>query len=113
MEAVGFRDEWKDLGLTEADLHVLQLAIASNPTSGDVIAGTNGVRKIRFTAPGSGRGKSGSFRVFYLAVPEYGVVVLAMTLAKNEKENLSKAERNAIANFAATIKAELDKEYGS
>ncbi|WP_220369753.1 hypothetical protein [Paludisphaera rhizosphaerae] len=111
IEAVGFRDEGEDLALSEADLHILQLEIAAHPTAGDVIAGTNGVRKVRFTAPGSGRGKRGSYRVFYIALPEYGVVVLAMTLAKGEKDNLTKAERNVIAGFAATIKAELDKEY--
>lgn len=113
IEVAGFFAEWTALGLTEADLHVLQLILASRPTAGAVIAGTNGVRKIRFAAPGSGRGKSGSYRVFYLPVAEHVVVVLVATLAKAERENLSKAERNAVARLVAAVKAGLDEEARS
>ncbi|MDG3008375.1 hypothetical protein [Paludisphaera mucosa] len=110
IEVAGFFAEWTGLGLTEADLHVLQLTLASRPTAWAVVAGTNGVRKIRFSAPGSGRGKSGGFRVFYLPVVEHAVVVLVVTLSKSERENLTKAERNAVAKLVATVKAGLEKE---
>jgi hypothetical protein len=110
VEAAGFAAEWTGLGLTDADLHVLQAVLAARPTAGAVVAGTNGVRKVRFTAPGSGRGKSGSYRVFYLPVVAHDVVVLIVTLAKKERENLTKAERNAVARLAAAIKAGFEKE---
>lgn len=84
--------------------------LAARPAAGAVVAGTNGVRKLRFTAPGSGRGKSGAFRVFYLPLAEHDVIFLVVTLSKNERENLTKAERNAIAKLAAVVKAKLAQE---
>lgn len=41
----------------------LQFALVSNPELGPVIAGTGGVRKLRWAAPG--RGKRGGYRVIY------------------------------------------------
>ncbi|WP_337174833.1 hypothetical protein [Paludisphaera sp.] len=107
VEVPGFISEWTGLGLTDADLHVLQAVLAARPAAGAVVPGTNGVRKVRFAAPGSGRGKSGSFRVFYLPIAEHDVIILVVTLSKNERENLTKSERNAIAKLAAVIKAQL------
>lgn len=112
VEVPGFISEWTGLGLTDADLHVLQAVLAARPAAGAVVAGTNGVRKIRFSAPGSGRGKSGAFRIFYLPIVEHDVIILVVTLSKNERENLTKAERNAIARLATVIKSELARERG-
>jgi hypothetical protein len=108
-EVAGFIAEWTGLGLTDADLHALQMTLADRPTAGAVVAGTNGVRKIRVSAIGSGRGKSGSFRVFYLPVIDHDVIVFIATLSKSERENLDKAGRNAVAKMAATLKASLEK----
>ena len=41
----------------------LQMALVANPELGPVIAGTGGVRKLRWAAPG--RGKRGGYRVIY------------------------------------------------
>lgn len=113
VEVSGFTALWSHFGLTDADLHVLQVTLAAHPTAGDVVAGTNGVRKIRYTPPGSGRGKSGAFRIFYLNLPERGVVFLIALLSKNDKANLSKAERNAVGAWVSSIKADAEKGGGS
>lgn len=42
---------------------LLQLRLVSEPSAGDVIKGTGGLRKIRWQ--GSGRGKRGGVRVVY------------------------------------------------
>jgi hypothetical protein len=109
VELPGFRARWARLGLEDAALHVLQMAIADRPTAGAVVAGTNGVRKVRFAAPGENVGKSGAYRVFYYPDAEHGVVVLMSVLAKNEETNLSKAQRNALAGVVAELRAELKK----
>ena len=44
--------------------------LAANPTAGDLIEGTGGVRKVRFAA--RGKGKSGGARVIHYFVPEDG-----------------------------------------
>lgn len=109
VEVDAFRARWKAADLTDADLHVLQLTLAAHPAAGDVVSGTNGVRKVRFAAPGSGRGKSGSYRVLYLNIVEHEVVFLLSVLAKNERANLTKAERNEIARWVGELKADLDR----
>ena len=75
-----------------------------NPKAGDVMKGTGGLRKVRFAFPGSG--KSGSVRVCYIDIEGVLEIHLIDVFAKNEKENLSKAERNAIRIVVEQIKAE-------
>lgn len=62
--------------------------LASHPKAGDLMEGTGGVRKLRW---GRGaQGKSGGFRVIYY---------LLTLFAKNERANISKAERNELAKL--------------
>ena len=50
----------------------LQMALVANPELGPVIAGTGGVRKLRWAAPG--RGKRGGYRVIYYVRRPKGVI---------------------------------------
>ena len=59
--------------------------------------GTGGLRKLRIAF--EGRGKSGSGRVCYVDFVVYSKIYLITAYPKNEKENLSKAEKNAIATM--------------
>ena len=67
--------------------------IAAHPTEGDLIEGTGGARKIRWAKPG--RGKSGGIRVIYYHCNDDMPIFLLIVYGKNERSNLSKAERNA------------------
>ena len=75
--------------------------LAADPTCGVIIPGSGGVRKVRF---GFGaRGKSGGARVIYLySGPGLPVFVLAV-FAKNEKSNLTAAERNALGKLVTAM----------
>jgi hypothetical protein len=69
--------------------------LAADPGCGVVIPGSGGIRKVRF---GFGaRGKSGGARIIYLYSGETLPVFVLTVFAKNEKANLSPAERNALA----------------
>ncbi|WP_245751121.1 type II toxin-antitoxin system RelE/ParE family toxin [Desulfomicrobium apsheronum] len=58
------------------------------------LQGKGGVRKVRFA--GEGRGKSGAYWVvYYYHSEDIPLFVLAL-FAKNEKANLTKAERNEL-----------------
>jgi len=92
-----FPAQWGRLKLTEADLQILELRILAEPLMGTVIPGTKGLRKARFSIPGSDKGKSGSFRVFYFYARAYGTVFLWAIIAKGVSDDLSMADRNAIA----------------
>ncbi len=99
-----FTKKWQDLGFTDDELSQLQQVLLENPKAGDVMKGTGGLRKVRFAFPGSG--KSGSVRVCYIDIEGVLEIHLIDVFAKNEKENLSKAERNAIRIVVEQIRAE-------
>ena len=99
-----FTKKWQDLGFTDDELSQLQQVLLENPKAGDVMKGTGGLRKVRFAFPGSG--KSGSVRVCYIDIEGVLEIHLIDVFAKNEKENLTKAERNAIRIVVEQIKAE-------
>jgi hypothetical protein len=58
------------------------------------LQGKGGVRKVRFA--GEGRGKSGAYRVIYYYHSEDIPLFVLALFAKNEKANLTKAERNEL-----------------
>jgi hypothetical protein len=75
--------------------------VAADPQCGDVIRGTGGFRKVRVAR--KGMGKSGGARVVYIWRNDRFPVFLIAVFPKNEKENLSMAERNALKKRADSI----------
>jgi hypothetical protein len=84
----------------------LEESIAAKPERHPLIPGTGGFRKARWRRPG--RGKSGGVRVIYYFMLRPDVVFLADLYAKNEKENLTHAERNQLRKIAS----EIQREFG-
>lgn len=82
----------------------LQNDLLINPKRGDVIQGTNGVRKARVANRQQNRGKSGSFRYIYLYLEKAGIVFLFMFYGKNEQDNLSAEEKKTVALLAKQYK---------
>ena len=72
--------------------------LAENPTAGDIMEGTGGVRKVRWARRGGG--KSGGFRVNYSEV--IPLFALAM-FEKSAKANLSAAEKNEMKKLTAIL----------
>jgi len=77
------------------------LTVAADPECGEVMKGTGGFRKFRVAR--GGKGKSGGARVVYIQRDNTVPVFLIAVFPKNEKENLTKAERNALKKRADTI----------
>ena len=100
-----FDKNWKGMGLTDDNLKELQEELILNPTKGDPMKGTGGLRKIRIAF--ENRGKSGSGRVCYVDFAVYEKIYLITAYPKNEKENLSKFERNAIAAMIRQLESNL------
>ena len=80
--------------------------LAVHPQSGDLMKGTGGIRKLRWSA--QGKGKSGGVRVIYYYHNGTMPLFLLTVFGKGEKANLSKAERNELAKFTSL----LLKHYG-
>ena len=75
--------------------------LAAHPKAGDLMEGTGGVRKLRWGR--GGQGKSGGVRVIYYFHSEAMPLYLLTLFAKNERANLSKAERNDLAGLVDVL----------
>ena len=73
--------------------------------------GTGGIRKIRFAF--ENRGKSGSVRVIYIDFLMYEKIYLLTAYPKNEKENLSQAERNQMKALVEKLSQSLESQKGA
>ena len=100
-----FDRQWKKLSLDDDELRLLQETLLQNPKAGKLIRGTNGLRKIRIAF--DGRGKSSSGRVAYVDFTVFETLFLITAYSKNEKDNLTKAERNEIAKMILRLEQGL------
>lgn len=87
--------------LADEDRRAIVDYLAAHPRAGDLIEGTGGVRKLRWGR--DGRGKSGGVRVIYYVHSEVMPLYLLTMFAKNERANLSKAERNELAELVDVL----------
>lgn len=75
--------------------------LAYNPTSGELIPGTGGVRKLRWAL--EGRGKRGGARVIYYFHSEIMPLFALTAYAKNERADLTQSDRNALRQLTAAL----------
>jgi hypothetical protein len=75
--------------MAEEERTALVSFVAANPEAGISLGG--GLRKLRFARPGSG--KSGGYRTVYVFGGTHMPIFLVTVFAKNEKDNLGKAEQ--------------------
>ncbi len=80
---------WSDGDREDFILHV-----SANPFSGDVVPGTGGVRKIRWSQ--DGMGKRGGVRVIYFYRAASDEIWLLKMYTKNERENIPAHELKQI-----------------
>ena len=99
----GFVSEWERHGLNDEDLRELELRILVAPDAGKVMAGTGGLCKMRFAPSRWRRGKSGSLRIAYSHDARLEKVLVIAVYAKNDKANLTPAERRVIKRLLDAI----------
>lgn len=75
--------------------------LASDPTCGVLVPGGSGIRKVRFAF--GARGKSGGARIIYLWTGADLPVFMLTVFAKNERANLSAAERNSLGKLVGVM----------
>jgi hypothetical protein len=75
------KEIWSEDELTE-----FKVWLANNALSGDVISGTDGMRKVRWSR--TGMGKRGGARVIYFNRLANGVIVLYIVYTKAKFDNL-------------------------
>src|ERR1700688_197287 len=82
--------------LTDDEYRELQNRLAAAPEHGDVIPGTGGFRKLRWTDPRRGKGRRGGLRVIYYYFPGEQQIWLITLYDKDEASDLTAKERQAL-----------------
>jgi hypothetical protein len=81
--------------------------VAYEPTCGDLISGTGGLRKIRIGR--KGMGKRGGARVIYFFHDVEIPILLVAIYAKNEKGDLTPAEKKEFAGLVKNFVSQWRK----
>ena len=97
-----------DALLAEADRSELVFFLAQCPEAGEVMPDTGGVRKVRWAIRGGG--KRGGVRVIYYFHSQSFPLFLLTVYAKNQKGNLTKAERNELKKLVPILVKTYQKD---
>ncbi|ANI61237.1 type II toxin-antitoxin system RelE/ParE family toxin [Pseudomonas sp. B21-017] len=95
------RDDYLDDDL----FHSFQLELLKNPEAGDLIEGTGGLRKIRFSDQRRGKGKRSGLRVIYYWWSGFDQFWLFTVYSKNEQDDLSPSQKKL---FRQTLDREIN-----
>jgi hypothetical protein len=82
--------------LTDDEYRELQLQLARDPESGDVIPGSGGFRKVRWADRRRGQGKRGGLRVIYFHFAEDTQIWFLTLYGKDEASDLTPNERQIL-----------------
>ena len=85
VESPLFSKLWPDYW-TEEELHEFCVFMAVRPDAGDLVPGSGGCRKVRWSR--AGMGKRGGVRVIYTARLTRGEIVLLVMYAKSARDDI-------------------------
>lgn len=108
-----FEDDWKKLHPNDTDemaLSALETAIMVVPEGPPVIAGTGGLRKLRWIEGEANKGKRGGIRVCYAYFPDHNTVLMVIAYGKTDKDNLTADQKKAIAKIITHIQNLLEEK---
>ena len=97
IELAGYRRRAGELLTADEQNAVIDL-IAYEPTCGDLIPGTGGLRKVRVGYGGSGK-RGGARVIYYFYNADFPILLMAL-YAKNEKGDLNARQKKESANYA-------------
>ena len=81
--------------LSDDDYRLLQQALLRRPEQGNLMEGTNGLRKLRWKE--EGRGKRGSLRIIYYWHSGREMFLMLYVYRKNEQEDVTAKQKEALA----------------
>jgi len=73
--------------LSDEEYRLLQNELIINPTKGNVIKDSGGLRKIRWKS--QGRGKSGGVRIIYYWISSKEIILMLLVYPKSEQDDLT------------------------
>ena len=96
--------------LTEAERQELIDFLAAHPSTGELMPGTGGARKLRWGAKGRGE-RGGARAITYYGGPNFPVFLLAV-FGKGERADLTKAERSELREVLGRLAGEYRERVG-
>jgi len=91
--------------LRDEEYLALQLALVFRPEQGPIIAGSSGLRKVRWAA--EGRGKRGGLRVIYYWEPPQDVCLMLYAYAKSAQGDLTALDPTVRDDFKPMLELGL------
>jgi len=91
----------KKLGMTQEEREEVIDMIAANPSLGDEISGTGGMRKVRIAA--KGKGKSGGYRLITFFSGTEIPVFLVTIYTKSQKSTITDKEKSSLKTLSSAI----------
>jgi hypothetical protein len=95
----------REIYLSDDAFRELQQTLIATPKIGDVIPGSGGARKLRWSQPGTG--KRGGLRVIYYHVDRAGKIWLLALYSKNVVDNI---QPQTLKRLTETIDAEINRK---
>jgi hypothetical protein len=95
----------REIYLSDDEFRDLQQFLVKAPEAGDLIPGSGGARKLRWSR--SGIGKRGGLRVIYYFVDRIGQIWLLTLYSKNVLDNI---QAHTLKRLTETIHAEIDRK---
>ena len=90
--------------LTDDEYRSFQQMLLDDPTKGDVIQGTGGLRKVRYSQPNRGKGSRGGVRVIYYWWLDEDLFYLFTIYNKGEMSDLSQDQKKQLKKLLEVIK---------
>ena len=90
--------------LTDDEYAELQGTLIVRPEAGDLIPGTSGLRKLRWSQQRRGKGKRGGSRVIYYWAVSADQLLLLLIYSKSERDDLTPQQLR-------TLKRIVEEEY--
>ncbi len=97
---------WVNEAMTFEDYTAFQELLMKQPDCGSVIPGCGGLRKVRVSDARRGKGRRGGMRIVYLYFQEIKQFLLVVGYDKDQKTDLTPAERKALRMLADVAKEE-------
>ncbi|MEQ9394695.1 hypothetical protein [Haliea sp.] len=92
--------------MSDDDFLALQNTLMDNPQAGPVIQGTAGLRKLRWSDPGRGKGKRGGVRIIYYWFSEGAQFWLFTIYGKDVADDLTSQQKLVLKEMLRYEKAQ-------
>ena len=85
--------------VTDAEYAEMQGVLIVQPEAGDLIKGTGGLRKLRWSQSRRGKGKRGGIRVIYYWYAKGTLIYMLLAYSKDEQADLSAEQKRLLARL--------------